>query len=551
MSAAKVRLKAMPTHYEADEITDLRNRLREAEETLEAIHEGVVDAVVVEGRSGTEIHTLHGPDQPFHTFVESMQEGALTLSSQGEILYANAFFKTLLGRDDLIGESITNFVAPEYSYTCRGLLARGLDRTTKGTLRLINPAGSIPVQLTLSPLTRGDAGTCCGVVFDLREREQVEHANAAREAAEQANLAKDRFLAVLSHELRSPLNSILGWAQILGLRTDLPEAGRRAVQTIERNARAQAQLISDLLDISRIIAGKLHIEFVVVDFKAVVEASVASARLSVGEKPVEIRCNLPDAEVHVSGDATRVQQVVSNLLNNAVKFSEAGGVIEVTLELQERELVLSVRDQGMGIAAEELAPIFDPFRQATQAATSKGGLGLGLAIAKQLVEAHRGRIAASSPGLGAGATFTLHLPRALAPAVAERPALPATQLTGLSVLAVDDDVDSLEMARILLENAGASVVTAESAPAALAAIEKHSFNVILSDVGLPEQDGLALMREIRARGHAAEALPAVALTGYASSSDARLATAAGFQAHLAKPVDAAELLLVIAQLARR
>lgn len=537
--------------------TELVEELSHATQTLQAIREGSVDALVVEGPSGPAIYTLEGPDEPFRTFVEGMQEGAITISSDGKLLYANSFFADLIGcvPSEVIGRPLIEFVAPDYRYTCRSLLEQGLAHSIKGTLRLLRGVERIPVQLTLSPLNRRESPTCCGVVFDLREREQADAATAARDAAEQANAAKDKFLAVLSHELRSPLNAVLGWAQILGRSSTLDDASRRAVQAIERNARVQAQLIADLLDISRIVMHKLHLEMEVTDLKAIVESSVQAARLGLtaSGKNLSIQSRSPEAEVHVYGDTTRLQQVVTNLLNNAMNFTESGGRIDVELALDGESARLTVRDTGVGIAAAQLEHIFDPFHQAAEDLNHrKGGLGLGLAIARQIVEAHGGSVSAASDGNGTGSTFTLRLGPVVTPSfVASAVSSEERELSKIQVLLVDDESDTLDVTRYLLEGAGATVKTADSAAAALEVIQKERFDVLVSDIGLPFQDGFALMREVRARGFGADALPAIALTGYASSSDARRSSAAGFQVHMAKPVDAQALVRAIKTLSER
>lgn len=286
-------------------------------------------------------------------------------------------------------------------------LEQGLSNTVKHTVKLDRATGKVPVQITLSPLSAGEYPTCCAVVVDLREHEQAERARAAREAAQEANDAKDRFLAVLGHELRSPLNTVLGWAQILGGRGDLDATVQKAVKTIERNARAQAQLISDLLDVSCIIAGKLHFEFEVVDVKALVASVVSASKLTL-DKPIDILYSAAEPEAFVLGDSTRLQQVVTNLLKNAVKFTEHGERVEARLERDERYVQLTVSDTGIGIASDDIDNIFELFQQSALS-QRKGGLGLGLSISKQLVEAHGGDIRVESPGLGIGSIFTVRL----------------------------------------------------------------------------------------------------------------------------------------------
>jgi PAS domain S-box-containing protein len=358
-------------------LKELQRRLDEALHTLDAIQNGSVDAVVVNGPRGAQLFTLESPDHPFRTFVEGMQEGALTLASDGQILYANAFFASLVGRPagEVVGAELGALVASAHRGSVPLLVEQGLHGTVKHTLRLETPAGTVPVQITLSPLAQGEFPTCCAVVVDLREREQAERARAAREAAEEANAAKDRFLAVLGHELRSPLNTVLGWAQILGTRTDLDATVQKAIKTIERNARAQAQLISDLLDVSRIIAGKLHFEFEVVDLKAIVANAVSASRLTL-DKQIEVVYGAHEGDAHVLGDSTRLQQVASNLLGNAIKFTERGGRIEVTLERTDRYVQLRVKDTGIGIASEEIESIFELFSTA-RSVSEKAGSGWG------------------------------------------------------------------------------------------------------------------------------------------------------------------------------
>lgn len=524
----------------------------DARATLDAIAAGHVDAVVVHGPHGPQVFHLEGPDQPFRTLVENMQEGAVTVSADGTILYANGHLLRLLGRnaEDVIGEPMSRFVPARYQATLAELIRDGAQAPVRGQLRLSGREDSVPVQVTLSPLTGGAQPSSCGIVFDLRERELAEAAHSALIAAEQASLAKDQFLAILSHELRSPLNAMLGWAQILLHDAQLSEPARRAAQTIERNARTQAQLIGDLLDISRIIAGKLNLEMSNLELGVLTEAALAAARPAVESRKLQLTHTLSD-EVDVYGDSTRLQQIVTNLLNNAIKFTHEGGSIAVSLTREGQEAVLTVTDTGVGINPDMLRRIFDVFQQAGSQQHRKGGLGLGLAIARQLAEAHGGSLTASSQGEGKGSTFSLRLPLT---AKSARPPVgdfrPQGELAGVRVLAVDDERDNLDLVAYLLEQAGASVVGASSAEEALQALDQGAFDLMVSDIGLQDQDGLHLMREVRARGHAASRLPSIALTGYAGRHDAHLVSAAGYQKHLPKPVDAATLVKVAKGLLR-
>jgi PAS domain S-box-containing protein len=547
---------------EATRPSDSFDAMDEARATLDAIAAGHVDAVVVHGPHGPQVFHLEGPDQPFRTFVENMQEGAITVSAEGIVLYANGYFARLLGMDvdSIIGASLRSLVPSTYQATLMELIEAGMNQPVRGQLRLRTRGGggesedgddSIPVQLTLSPLGNASTSASCGLVFDLREREGVERAHAALLAAEQASVAKDQFLAVVSHELRSPLNAILGWAQLLLQEDGIGESVRRAAVTIERNARTQAQLIGDLLDISRIVAGKLNLEMGNVDLGGLTEAAMLAARPAAESRRLELRYASSD-ELDVYGDPTRLQQIVTNLLNNSIKFTEEGGRIQVALERDGNEAVLRVTDTGVGIKKEMLSRVFDPFQQAGTQQSRRGGLGLGLAIARQLANAHGGDLTVSSEGQGSGSTFTLRLPL-----VARSARPPASDLhlngalTGARVLAVDDERDSRDFLSYLLERAGAQVTAVGSAKEALSALAQSSFDLMISDIGLDDQDGLQLMREVRARGYSSLLLPAIALTGYAAKHDAHLVTAAGYQRHLAKPADAAVLINAALELLRK
>jgi signal transduction histidine kinase/ActR/RegA family two-component response regulator len=377
----------------------------------------------------------------------------------------------------------------------------------------------------------------------------------------QASEAKDRFLAVLSHELRTPLTAILGYARLL--RGGRLEAGGkdRALEAIERNALLQTQLIEDLLDVSRIISGTLRIREAATALAPVLEVAAASVRPRADAKEISLHLVLaPD--VTISGDAVRVQQIVSNLLVNAIKFTPAGGRVELRLERNGPEAQIVVKDSGAGIRRDFLPHVFERFRQDdTSEARSHGGLGLGLAIVRHLVELHGGSIRAESAGEGLGARFTVRLP-ALAgtaarlvapepPASGSSTAAELPALRGLRVLVVDDDVDARDLVTRVLEQHQARVRAVPSAEAALSALEDCAPDVLISDVGMPEESGYALIRRIRdlppERGGTIRAL---ALTAYAGAEDIKRAFSAGFQAHVAKPVEPAELALAVAGLVR-
>jgi signal transduction histidine kinase len=369
----------------------------------------------------------------------------------------------------------------------------------------------------------------------------------ARTQAESANRIKDEFLAVLSHELRSPLNPILGWTKLLRGRKLDETATDRALATIERNAKLQAQLIEDLLDVSRILQGKLSLNVCPVNLPSIIKAAMETVRLAAETKSIEIQMRFEPGIGQVSGDSTRLQQVVWNLLSNAVKFTPIGGQIEITLEQIGSEAQIQVSDTGKGISPDFLPHVFEYFRQADSTTTRRfGGLGLGLAIVRHLVELHGGTVAVDSLGEGQGATFTVRLqlrresaaPKDETATTNSFTTVPETlPLTNIRVLVVDDEADSRDFLAFVLEQAGAEVTAAASASEALQALTQSKPDILLSDIGMPEMDGYMLMRQVRVLESEQEnKIPAIALTAYAGEMNQQQALAAGFQRHIAKPV---------------
>jgi PAS domain S-box-containing protein len=398
------------------------------------------------------------------------------------------------------------------------------------------------------------------------EREQLlAREQAAREQAETANRIKDEFLAVLSHELRSPLNPILGWAKLLQSRTFDEQKTKQALATIERNAKLQTQLIEDLLDVSRILRGKLVLNRVPVNLTSTIEAALETVRLAAEAKAIDLQfiildfewkdTNNPKSKIQnrlfqVLGDSTRLQQVIWNLVSNAIKFTPSGGAVEIRLEQIDTYAQIQVKDNGKGIDREFLPYVFEYFRQEDGTTTRKfGGLGLGLAIVRHLVELHGGNVWAESPGEGLGATFIVRLP--LLPASTQTPPdYPQTtsmiHLMGLQILVVDDEPDIRDIVSFILEQAGAIVRVAASASEALNLIEQSLPDVLVCDVGMADMDGYMLMRLLRKQPpEKGGKIPAIALTAYAGESDRQLAIASGFQRHITKPVEPDELLRAI------
>jgi NO-binding membrane sensor protein with MHYT domain/CheY-like chemotaxis protein/nitrogen-specific signal transduction histidine kinase len=389
---------------------------------------------------------------------------------------------------------------------------------------------------------------------DLLTRER-----AARDEAERLSALKDEFLATLSHELRTPLNAVLGWASMLQRGAKDEETLRRGLETIERNARAQGQLIDDLLDMSRIISGSLRLDVQLLEPEKVVEAALGTVHPAAVAKRIDLRVDVARGLGLVLGDPGRLQQVMWNLLSNAVKFTPNGGMVQVLLGRDEQDVVIRVADSGIGIEPDFLPYVFDRFRQQDASITRKhGGLGLGLSIARQLVELHGGTIAVTSGGAHAGTTFTLRLPLAepqartpqRAPVVASQADQVARQgeLAGVKVLLVDDADDTLDVLQQILQHSGATIMAASSAGTALALLEREQPDVIVSDIGMPDIDGFELMRRIRRRAAGAGgAIPAIALTAFTRQDDRNKAMQAGFDDYLAKPVEPSSLVAHIAQ----
>ena len=393
--------------------------------------------------------------------------------------------------------------------------------------------------------------------------ELLERERAARADAEKANRLKDEFLATLSHELRTPLNAVIGWSRMLGSGRLDRQSSKHALEVIERNAWAQKQIIEDILDVSRVITGKLHLNLSPVDLVAVVDAALDAVRPAMEAKQIQIE-TLIDASLRVvSGDADRLQQVVWNILSNAAKFTPQGGKVEISVNQSSTHVHIQVKDTGPGIEAAFLPYVFERFRQADGSTTRMhGGLGLGLAIVRHLVELHGGTIAVDNREEGCGAVFTIRLPlpsgelrpEALAAAESaakENQSEPAS-LEGLEVLLVDDETDALDLISVELAQHGAKVTGVSNATDALKAIEEHRFDLLVSDIGMPEIDGYELIRRIRKQELGKDKrIPAVALTAYARVQDRMQAIVAGYSTHIAKPVDANELVTIVASLAGR
>jgi len=592
----------------------LRARLEELEETLRAIRSGEVDALVVETAGADQVFTLKSADQTYRLMVEEMQKGAATLSDDGIVLYCNPFLAALLDVpvEAVLGAPLSGFLDAQTAVSLSGLLRAAGSGVSRGEVSFRTGGGSVPTHVSLTLLPLEGAPVFCMIVTDLTERkrreeeraqlerervargaaeeanriaqeeierrkrveeslrqaekqrsELLEREQVARTEAEQANRLKDEFLATLSHELRSPLNAIVSWAHILCEPGLDPATASRAVQAIDRNARAQAQLVADLLDVSRIITGKFHMSLGPVRLSDLIESAADIVGPAARARDIVLELAIDPAIGPVLGDASRLQQVIWNLLSNAIKFAPPAGRVQVRLEDAGSCIELSVTDDGPGIDPAFLPYVFDRFRQADSSSTRRhGGLGLGLAIVRHLVDLHGGTVEARNREDRPGAMLIVRLPRrqgALAdsksaeqgaPASARgKGAQPAPSLQDVSVLVVDDETDTREAMAIGLGRHGARVATASSASEALGALARERPQVLVADIGMAGEDGYALLKKVRALpAERGGATPAIALTGYANPQDRVDALRAGFQIHVSKPVTPAELAAAVASL---
>jgi PAS domain S-box-containing protein len=508
--------------------------------------------------------------------VESSDDAIISKTLTGIITSWNRAAERLFGytSEEAVGKSILTIIPPERYAEEASILSR----LCKGeridhfeTQRVAKDGRMLEVSLTVSPVldSTGKIIGASKIAREISERKRLEHDRErileaerhAREEAQRINRVKDEFLATLSHELRTPLNAIMGWSQLMAGGSMSAIEMKEAGEIIERNARTQKQLIEDLLDMSRIISGKLRLDVQRVDPVSVIEAAIETVRASADAKGIEIQTSFEGNVGAISGDPARLQQIVWNLLSNAVKFTPSGGRVRILYRRVNSHMELAVSDTGQGIKTEFLPHLFARFSQADSSTNRKyGGLGLGLAIVKQLVELHGGNIDVESGGEGMGATFTIRLPLRLASrpdsASARHGAVGASEpvgadLSSLTVMIVDDEVDARELMKRLLTDWGADVVAADSAEQALGLMERKLPDVVVSDIGMPTVDGYEFLRRVRRLPGPEARTPAIALTAFARSEDRTRALRAGYIAHVAKPVEPSELLATIAVVAGR
>ena len=507
------------------------------------------------------------------TIFDQVAVGIAVSSLDGRMVDANAKCCELLGYSagELRERTFLDLTHPDDVAASRAAMQQLLDRTVPALSfekRYIRKDGSEVWSWTTVTLLEGSDGEplrYIGVIEDFGARKtMLESERAARSAAEHMSEMKGEFLATLSHELRTPLNAIVGWAQILRTRPGDREQLAKGLETIERNARVQAQLIEDLLDMSRITSGKLRLDIQLLHPASVVESAMDTVRTAAEAKDISLEAFIDPSAGPISADPSRLQQVMWNLLSNAIKFTPRNGKVQVLLQRVNAHVELSVADTGCGVKPEFMPHLFERFRQGQNTTTRKhSGLGLGLSIVKSLVELHGGTVAAISPGENMGTTITVSLPLTVVHQPDERRARPASfppeptdfvsmELAGLTVLVVDDQPDARELILRVLEDCSARVITAGSADEALPLVESSRPDVLITDIGMPGADGYELLRRVRELGSARGGrVPAIALTAFARSEDRTRALRSGFMVHVAKPVDPSELVATVAAVAGR
>jgi PAS domain S-box-containing protein len=518
--------------------------------------------------SGTAAGADGGRDALAQRLLDGVTVGLALLDSAGHVLLANRAAETLLGYEPgaLAGHTLADLYPPgERPAAARALESAREKRFEEEGWRVRRDGSPLRACCVLAALPGASGSAAFALEIHLvRTRPEVEtqlrarlaREEEARERAEEASRARDEFLATLSHELRTPLTAIMGWAHLL--RTgSLDEASRaRALETIERNAHLEAQLTADILDVARIITGKLRLQIQGVEAAEIVEAAVESVRQHAEAKRIDLRTTIERGRGGIAADPDRLQQVVANLLTNAIKFTPEGGEVAVRVDARDDSVTIEVADTGEGIPPDVLPHIFERFRQGGAKARGKGGLGLGLAIVHHIVELHSGHVVAASEGPGRGSTFTVRLP-----SISERPVpavaasserLDPPPLHDITVLVVDDQEDARELMCAVLGRCGAHVVAVDSTAAALEAMDRCHPDVLLSDLEMPGEDGYSLIKKIRARpADQGGTVPAAALTAYARTEDRLHSLRAGFHRHVPKPVQPDELAEIVASLAGR
>ena len=547
-----------PSKIPTSEVEYLRRQLEEANQTLDAIRDGEVDAIVVKQGDGNQVFTLEGAERPYRLFVEEMQLGALTLGQDGVVLYCNRSFAQMVGSEPtrVVGTRFDQFLSKVGGPAWLTLLAMGEDARAAGEIEVLRADGIVPAYATVNPIQSLRGTLLAVVVADLTEQRHSERLIAAERSLREEAARKDDFLAMLGHELRNPLVPIGNAVYLIQKSNHDPKVIEAACAIVERQVAHMARLVDDLLDVSRIARGKIQIKKEAMDLLETIRLVLEDHRSSLVDKGLVLVADLPPGQVLMEGDRARIVQVLSNLLQNAIKFTEAEGRINITLSaIPGGRCQVSVKDSGVGFPPRSSESIFEPFMQA-QGTTSRspGGLGLGLALVKGIVEIHGGTVSARSQGPGQGSEFTIQLPT-LEPSVWSEAAPhaqgAAEKARPRRILIVEDRVDSATTLQLVLAMLGHQVDVAQDGRTGLDKANHLEPDVVVCDIGLPgHMDGYDVAKTIRSTPRLAEAY-LIALTGLGNPSDKIRAERAGFNAHLTKPVDPAAWAAILASIPDR
>lgn len=510
----------------------LEERLSEAEETLRAIRAGEIDALIVQAPAGEQVYTLRNADYPYRTLVEQMQDGAAILTPEGDIIYCNQSFARLISTplQEVIGAPVTRYFEGDARKLLDSLLAAG---SGKRRTRISAPDGrALDVLLSLTSTATDEVKRRSLIVTDLTE---LSDAQIGRERAQQQSHAKDEFMAMLAHELRNPLSAISAALEVLQPGGSNEVAAERARTIIARQTRNLSRLVDDLLEVARVITGKVALAVAALELSDTVHRCVAQIASRAEARRIEVAVEGGPHWIH--GDPVRIEQIVANVLSNAIKYTGDGGVIRVTLDSKDGDTVLAVTDNGLGIAPDLLPQIFEPFVQGERTLDrSQGGLGVGLTLVRRLVELHSGSVQAFSAGPGCGSTFTIRLPAVAPPSLL--PASSGAQLKTVPrrVLVIEDNRDARETFRMMLELAGHEVLEADEGRKGLELLKTELPDIAVIDVGLPGMDGYQIASTFRKEPMGKQVM-LVALTGYGTPEARERSRAAGFDHHLIKPID--------------
>ncbi len=538
------------------DLSALTDRLRDAQDTIEAIQSGSVDAVVVKGATGSQVYSLAGADQKYRIYVEQMQEGAITASTDGLVLYCNRRFAEMVDMplERVIGGPIASHLTGDDWAQLSLVFTEGRDSVKREAVVQRRGSSTLEVHLTASRLPAPDQDIMCIVVTDLTAQKNQLELKLAKDLADRSNRAKDAFLATLSHELRTPLTPVLMAAVDLEKNPALPASIRSDLTMIRRNIELEARLIDDLLDITRIASGKLELRNAAMDVHAAVQSAVAICRAELELKNHQLVFRLNAQATATVGDDVRFQQALWNLVRNAIKFTPAGGVITITTwNMPGPAICVEVRDSGIGFDPRKADRLFERFEQGDRHITREfGGLGLGLSISTSIMQAHGGALRAESRGANQGAAFTVELPLVshisssrLSPA-SSYVATPVPQPVRVRILLVEDHTDTRNILTRFLQLAGNDVTASGTAAEALEIAARDKFDVVVSDLGLPDEGGgLAMMRLLRDR----HGLKGIAVSGYGMDEDVAQSRSAGFFHHLTKPFNVARLKALILEVA--